>query len=811
MSGDRCRDMVRGRRTVRLCLAVGAAGGLLACPLRVAAQPVRRDILLPDMSVVATAPGGEDAKRDELPYATSVLDAAAVNRDGTADALRALERDVGGVALTNAQNNPFQPSLAYRGFEASPLGGNPQGLAIYLGGVRFNQPFGDTVNWDLIPDTAIDRITVAGANPAYGLNALGGALSVDLKTGFTFEGTELTTMGGSFGRIEQSIQHGRRIGDTALYVAARGLNDDGYRPHSPSQLRQVYADLGHRRGESEVHFNVIAASNRLTGNGTTPVELLAVDRDAVFTYPDSTENRFARLAASGKFAITDRFTLRANLYYGRLRQRTKNGDAAEVEPCEADPTLLCQEDGPPLRTPAGGTVPNFVTSSPYAAMPAFAARFADGGPYAFLNETSTRTTGYGGMLQGTRAGTLLGRPNRLMAGISFDGGLTDFEASTSVGALTLDRGFAGPSMVVASADNAITPVGVRARSRYAGLYLQDMLSITDRLTLTAGGRLNHANIVLEDRIGTALNGDHSYTRFNPQAGASYALMPGLTLYGGYAEANRAPTPAELSCADPDSPCSLTNFFVGDPALKQVVARGFEAGLRGRMAAPLLSSADLSWHAGYFRTTTSDDIQLVSSGTAGRAYFRNIGSTRRQGLELGAAVSTARWSAFLEYTLTDATYRSALTLNSPSNPSATPDPADPDNDDARTIQVEPGDRLPGIPMHALKAGVEVRLTPEWKVGVTARAFSGRYLVGDEANLQEPTSFFVVADVAASYRLSDNVEVFGLVQNLFDRRYATFGTFSPVESVPIAGLPDASDPRSLSLGPPRAAYAGLRITF
>ena len=95
------------------------------------------------------------------------------------------------------------------------------------------------------------------------------------------------------------------------------------------------------------------------------------------------------------------------------------------------------------------------------------------------------------------------------------------------------------------------------------------------VSLTLGGRLNVAKIRLRDQIGTSLNGNHTFTRFNPTAGVTYKVTPDISVYAGYAEANRAPTPAELSCADPAAPCSLTNFFVGDPPLKQVVARTVE--------------------------------------------------------------------------------------------------------------------------------------------------------------------------------------------------------------------------------------------
>ena len=80
--------------------------------------------------------------------------------------------------------------------------GTPQGLAVYQSGVRINEAFGDTVNWDLIPDIAIGRVDVVGSNPVYGLNALGGAIVLTMKNGFEDPGGTLEASGGSWGHLQ---------------------------------------------------------------------------------------------------------------------------------------------------------------------------------------------------------------------------------------------------------------------------------------------------------------------------------------------------------------------------------------------------------------------------------------------------------------------------------------------------------------------------------------------------------------------------------------------------------------------------------
>ncbi|GJE15383.1 TonB-dependent receptor [Methylobacterium marchantiae] len=813
------------KRTLRSSLLVSVA--LLPSVAYAQATAVvggQQAVTLQELDVVATTPTptlrnaqgvllGQD--RDKLPQNTSVLTSADVNRVGTPSVLRALDERIGSISINNAQGNPFQPTITYRGFEASPLGGSPQGVAVYVNGNRFNTSFGDTVQWDLIPDIAVDRIELEGSNPAYGLNALGGALSVQLKNGFTYQGTELNLSGGSFGRFGGSFQHGQRSDNVGLYVAGTALSENGWRKHSPSRLRQFYGDLGVQAERGEFHLNFMGAINSLTGNGTLPVDLLAAQRNEVFTYPDKTLNSFGRIGLSGTYDITPTVTLQGNAYYGRFEQNTANGDAAEVERCEENERFLCSEganeeqfflrDRLNRRVQAGN-----IRTANFARLPAFAERFEEGGPYAFLNSTRTNTENFGVSVQTNVRETLFGLPNRFVLGGSYDGGRTAFTADNAIGGLTFDRGFFGPGVVVRSDDNSITPVSVKSSNDYGGIYLQNNTDLTDRLTLTLQGRFNMAKIILQDQIGTALNGNHYFQRFNPGVGATYKIVPEfLTAYGGYVEANRAPTPAELSCADPLAPCSLTNFFVGDPPLKQVISRTVEAGFRGKLPSPIEFGV-LSWKAGVFRARNEDDITFVPSDiTIGRAYFQNVGSTRRQGVEASLAITTPVWNAFVDYAFVDATFQSPLTLASGGNPFATPNPAQPDNPDANQIFVRRGDKLPGVAPHQVKVGVQYNITPEWRVGVLGRVATGKFLVGDESNLNKTTGNYAVIGFNTSYRVSEHFEVYGYVENALNAKYATFGTFSPVGEVPILALPNASSNRSLAPGAPIAAYGGMRI--
>jgi len=760
----------------------------------------------PDMEqvlVIGTSPLlGLGVDPDKIAANVRVFNSGDLRRGGSSNYLRTLEEGAGSLSLVHAQNNPFQPNIVFRGFEASPLNGVAQGMAVYVNGVRFNQMFGDTVNWDLLPDIAVDQMNLEGLNAVFGLNGLGGSLSVQMKNGFTYQGGELEMQGGFFGRAQGAFQYGYTDGTFAAYIGGSGLTESGWRDHSPSDLRQIYGDLGWRGERAEVHVNFTGADNDLTGNGTTPVELLAVDRTAVFTHPDNTRNKYFKFGVSGNYTVSDTTMLQATAYYGDFKQRTLNGDAAEAEACEDEDDELCTEDGETLIGADGDEIPNFVTNGPYEEFEDLFddPEFDEGGPYAFINRTSTRTKSYGTSLQLTNTASVMGLGNHFVAGASFDRGETDFRASTEIGALTLNRGFTGPTFLINMPDGSIAPVHVKTSNNYYGLYFNDILDITPKMSLTLSGRYNRAETKLRDQIGVALNGDHSYDRFNPGAGLTYKLTPNVTSYVRYSETNRVPTPAELSCADPTAPCSLTNFFVSDPPLKQVISRSVEAGVRGNLMA--FDDTKVTWNLGIFNTDNENDITFVPATIIGRAYFLNIGDTRRRGVEAGLGAQTGRWSAFADYTYIDATFRSPVTIGSPENPSA---------DANGNINILRGHKLPGIAPHTFKFGAAYDVTPAWTVAFDGRAVTGQHLFGDENNANPKVPGYVVVNANTSYRINRNFEVFAMVQNLFDRNYETFGTFSATDEVPLIQAPNAANPRALSAAPPIALYGGVRFKF
>jgi len=730
--------------------------------------------------------------RDKVPANVQTLSAADFDHATAPDLLDALARALPGVALSDQTGNQFQLDLNYRGFVASPVIGAPQGLAVYQNGVRINEVFGDVVNWDFIPEHAISRMTLVPSNPVYGLNAIGGALSFEMKNGFSYHGVEGEVTGGSYGRATTSVQAGGQTGNLSGYITADAIDDAGWRQDSPSKLRRVYADLGARGDQTEFHVTFTGASNDFGAAAATPVQMLARDWTSVYTLPQTTNNQLAFLTASAAWKPTDTWTYQAIAYFRAFQQSHVDGNGTDAQNTGCpDPALLCfpNLDGSlhNLITTTGQTVPN-------------AGALAAPAVLGEIDRTFTSTNSFGGSAQAASSERLFGHSNNFTAGLSIDRGLVHFSSTSELGTINANQfpTVQGAGLFIDQPSGDVAPVGLGAQTLYAGLYTTDTFDVTPRLSVTAGGRFNFAQINLLDELGNdpALTGNHTYSRFNPTIGATYKVTPNITLYGGYSEANRAPTPLELECSDPLRPCLIDNALVGDPNLKQVVSHTFEAGVRGHFD---IAKGALNWSLGAYHTLNTDDIIAVASSILGHEFFQNGGSTLRQGIEAQATYQWDRWNVYANYTFIDATFRNALTLSSPFNPFA---------DANGNIFVVPGDHLPAIPDFRFKAGAEYKIAELWKIGADLNIIGSQYLVGDQSNQNPKMPAYWTVNLHSSYQISKNVELFGLVKNLFNQHYYVYGTFFDVASFPYLGL---TDPRTFVPGMPLAVYAGARATF
>lgn len=756
---------------------------------------------------------------DKMPRGVSTMNAADIQRDGSVIPQEFLNSRIPGVMIDDLQGNQFQTGIQYRGFEASPVNGLPQGIAVYQNGVRINESFGDTVNWDFLPTNAIAGIAVMGANPIYGLNAIGGAIGVTMKDGFMYQGAEVDTRFGSFGRRQVSVQAGASTGSVAIYGAFEGINDDGFRDFSDTEERRGYVDLGFKGTGSEFHLNYTGASSLVGVTAAVPEELLAFGGDKrTFTSPQITDSKMQMFSANGTVDVTRTMSVAALTYYRHFRQGHIDGNISEFESCDDnDPTAgLCTEEGDELY--ALGHIGQSIDLTPY-----------DDEVLGSIDKTGQDAESYGVSLQATERADVFGFRNQFVLGGSYDRGRVAYTASSELGTFLPKYVVAGTGITLTGdgdEGSEVTPRSLTTTNDYVGIYVADTIDLTDRLSATVGGRWNYARIEIENTGDPALddlNGTNKFYRFNPSAGLTYKVLPGLSVYGGYAEANRAPTASEIACSDPENPCIIESALASDPPLKQVVSKTWEAGLRGSLAS--WNGADkFDWSFGLFRTMNEDDIIQIADSQQGRGYFANAGKTLRQGLEASATYRSKWWSAYASYSYVDATFESRNIFVNENNPNVATEcddfGIDAEDDDATCMEILPGNRLAGVPRHRFKAGIDVWLTPKWVVGGDLIAASSQYFYGDEANLDDPLSGYARVNVHTAYNVTENVQLYGLIENLFDKHYGVYGTYFNTELAQEAAEADPSldgihydedSGRTITPAIPFAIYGGARVRF
>jgi len=742
-----------------MAMAVGSVIASLLAPHAAAADNPAEALEIPAVEVIGLSPlPGLGTPIRDVPANVQVFGSKDIGQQRQTNIGEYLEQNPTSVTINSTQGNPFQSDVNFRGFTASPILGTPQGLSVFQDGVRINEPFGDVVNWDLIPQSAISSIQlIPGSNPAFGLNTLGGALAINTKSGSYYPGGAIEAYGGSFGRKGGEFEYGGKKDKLDYFFTGNYVDDHGWAEHNPSTVQQFFGKLGWQDAKTDFDVSLTLADNTLQGTQTIPLSFFDNVRQA-YTFPDQNKNNLAFLTIKASRFLSDSVILGGTFYYRKYRNENVSSNVND----------------------------DFDPNDPNSAQ-------------ATNDRSVIDQESYGLGLQLTLLGRMAQRENRFSLGASGDFGKARFTQDSQQATFTPYRATIGTSDFVQTTD-------ARTRNPYYGVFFTDTLNLDKEWTLTLAGRYNWTTVKIEDLTGTAplLNGEQTFSRFNPAVGINFTPSERLTAYAAYNEGMRAPTPIELACADPSAPCKLPNNFLADPALKKVVSRTVETGLRGKV------SQDTQWSAAIYHTELTDDIQFISSGVGAvnAGFFQNVGNTRREGLELALGTKWNALTASARYSYVNATYESSFAENSPNN--STADPA------TGAIQVRPGDRIPGIPQHNLKLRLQYDFGERASLGTNVIYSSSIFARGDENNqdVNGRIPGYTVVNLDGRYGIAKGLDVFAQVVNLFNKQYSNFGilgqNFFTGPDHTFDGNNTAPE-QFRGPGVPRGAWIGLRYRW
>ncbi|GCL63205.1 TonB-dependent receptor [Pseudaquabacterium pictum] len=752
----------RLRHTALAAIAAITASG----PATVSAQ----NAPTAQVEVIGTSPlAGLGVDRNLLPYASQTVRRGALDQAQGDNMTDFLARRLPGMQVNDIQGSPFQADLTYRGYRASGLLGASQGLSVYLDGVRINEPFGDVINWDMVPEFALQSLTVLpGANPSFGLNTLGGAIVLETVDGRSAEGLRAEAGFGSHGRQRAEVGLGQRHADGwHSYVGGTVFDENGWRDQSPGRQALVLARLGRSQGGTDWSVGLLGGSATLVGNGLLPSatldedgnrtpDLYATSRSAVFTHPDRTKNRLAQATFNLSQQLAAGSRLQALAYARNSRRDTVNGDGAD----DFDP-LVPDEN-------------------------------------ASLNTTATRQSAWGAALSlARRSGA-----HQWQVGASVDASRVRYRQLEQEGRFDASRG------VLAGDEEAELSASVTGKSLHLGLYATDTWQLAPGTHVTATLRANRSRVsntltTVDDDTGVLEakpKESFTYTSLNPALGITQQVGTGLAVFANLARNTRVPTVIELGCADPDEPCRLPVGLQSDPYLKQVRATSLEAGLRWRPAPGQRLELAL------FRTDNRDDIVFRSvSAVSQLGYFQNFQRTRHQGLDTSWQAQYGPVAVTASYSHLQATYQAHGLLRM----------------GERNVTITPGTRMAGLPRHSAKLGADWALGRGLRVGADMQIVSSRGVQGNEDGLLEDGATEVhrlsipghtLLHLRLQWQATPALSVVARVTNALDKRYETYGALA--ETVFDArGKFTGSEEDALFVAPgaPRSLWLGLRLTF
>jgi len=632
---------------------------------------------------------------------------------------------------------------------------------------------------------------------------------------------------------------GDNDGTFAYYGNLEFFEEDGWRDASNSEAINFYGSVGWRSETSQLNVNYQYGDSKLIGNGASPVELLALDREALFTGPDITENDMQMLSLDFNHDISANISFGGNIFYRKNKTDSLNGDGSEFAVCafggmdqlieglEDDDLAelgLDDDDICDSQFADSDGLENFLNLTAALAgeeeefnIQSFEGELSGTGLLSdeAINNLSNRTQeSTGADFQWTLRGDFLGYSSQLIAGGAYFKGESNFNSVLELSELDpITRLTLGLGLGTFVDEQATS---INAETESSSLYFTNTMDLRANVALTISARANNTDVNLRDKSGERpeLNGSHNFFRINPAIGITWQASEDHNFYASYSESSRAPTPIELACnegvfelavayaiedgEDPEDvelECRLPNAFLADPPLDDVIAKSFELGARGFIG-------EVSYSVGLFQTSNTDDILFQTTGRS-TGLFANVDETRRAGFESNLRGQYGNLDWMLAYSFVDATFEDNFQVLSPNHDFA---------DDEGEVSVRRGDRIPGIPQNQFKLVADYKFGGGLVLGLDVLKNDEQFIRGDESNQLDEVDGYTVVNLRARYAVNEKFEIFAKVENLFDREFETFGLLGeePGEvEVPI--IEDMTIPIFLGAAPPRAGFIGIRYSF
>jgi outer membrane receptor protein involved in Fe transport len=507
-----------------------------------------------------------------------------------------------GVGLFDDQGSRLQPELDVRGFIVSPVVGQPQGVSVFLDGVRVNEPDAQEVNFDLIPTDAIAHAElVRGPSAIFGKNSLAGSLLLFTDRGESTPRASAELEGGPYGYRGGRVIAGGKVGAVDGFLLARMSNEEGWRQATGARARMLFANVGRRRDSSDVALTVMYANDKLSEAGSLPESYLTVDRRLNYTPGDFFLPRLWHLALRGE-RNTAGGQLRGNVFWRRNAYEQYN---VNVPPPNSD---------------------GFV-----------------------------RNLSVGGLLEWTRPVQIGGVWTTMTLGTEYSHADVDYRflAVGSPGAPAdsadlADAGCEFPSGLCTS---------IRTKEDNAALYAEVIASFTPSLSLTTAVRGDYVRLPIADLLAPSNGATSTYWRASPKIGLNYRLTDDVRGYVAFNSGFRAPAALELSCADATAPCALPFALGADPPLEPVTVLDYEAGFDVEPAPR--TNLDV---VGFVDDVRNDILFVQPTATTG--FFQNVPRTRRAGIETSGSLGLpAGLRLSGSYSYLAATYQTRVQLAS----------------------------------------------------------------------------------------------------------------------------------------------------